>query len=167
MIREAGTVSQKIARYIFSLLLCSQESLQISAIVGAIPTSEFEKHFSQSDIVEICADLVVLDKRFETLRFARVTVQEYLANLVEFSGPKAHRLVADRCLESCVMGISISANHITSPGKSFTQYSAIYWPYHYAKSDERYAGTSQRVAMEQFIFEDTFDVSLSFLEWLD
>ena len=77
---QRGAFARRIAIRAISWLLCSQEALRPTAFLAAL-TWEDQKGFSTltlSHLVEICHGLIILDVDMDVLRFAHVSVQEYL-----------------------------------------------------------------------------------------
>jgi hypothetical protein len=58
-------------------------------------------HFSrlsQTDVLDICCNMVVLDSEADVFRFAHLSVREYLESLSEYGLSTAHALALERCL---------------------------------------------------------------------
>ena len=80
---------------------------------------------STRDILKMTCDLFVGDTAVGCLRYAHLSVQEYLDSRPEFIDNECHRGLAERCLESFMTYYL---------GKDLlSKYAVFYWPQHYAR----------------------------------
>lgn len=110
--------------------------------------------------------MVVLDSKLNVLRFAHVSVQEFLETQPNLAAPHVHSLAAMSCLSMCMQGSPVGREIDLRPKENFYHYSALYWAEHYRAAAIVGASDELFRIMGDFIFDDE-EVSLSFIDWLD
>ncbi|KAF8853835.1 hypothetical protein BDZ45DRAFT_64299 [Acephala macrosclerotiorum] len=83
--QNRGSVAQAISRNIFSVILGHRYPLSELGFRDLIRVNS--NQVSTSQILDICCNLVVLDKTSHVFRFAHLSVQEFLLRATEFSSP--------------------------------------------------------------------------------
>ena len=152
----------------FSFLLCMQEALSPTAFLAAIAGTESDDQvpLKLTDLLTICFNLIVVDSRLNVLRFAHVSVQEFLESQPELAVHHNNRLAAMSCLNMCMQGSSIKPEVGPCPTENFHHYSILYWAEHYRFADITDTNDELFQAMKGFVF-DYNETSLSFIDWLD
>lgn len=93
-----GVVSREVARNVFSLLLLARHDLKLAAFLALVrPT---QHHLALQEVLDICCNLVVLDETLLVLRFAHLSVREFLETLPEYNSAKSHSAISLCCLKS-------------------------------------------------------------------
>lgn len=133
-ITTAGPSSRALAERALKWLLCANRTLQTSEFIAAVsvdPAGRCVK-ISNSDLLNVCSNMVVLDVELDIYRFAHLSVREYLESRDEYVDVKLNELATERCLGTYVSGadeaphssLVIALNH------TFRSYAALYWPIH-------------------------------------
>jgi hypothetical protein len=99
-------------------------------------------------LLDICHNLVVEDQDSRVVRFAHLSVSEYLASKPEFDNSKAHSLAAHVCLS--VLYDTTQATTGTN-SDDLLEYATIYWFYHLNHSDHRYMRDSTLAHIRTFL----------------
>jgi hypothetical protein len=99
-------------------------------------------------LLDICHNLVVEDQGSGVVRFAHLSVSEYLASKAEFDNSKAHSLAAHVCLS--VLYDTTQATTGTN-SDDLLEYATIYWFYHLNHSDHRYMRNSTLAHIRTFL----------------
>lgn len=82
----------------FSLLLLARHGLKLAAFLALVrPT---QHHLALQEVLDICCNLVVLDETLLVLRFAHLSVREFLETLPEYNSAKSHSAISLCCLKS-------------------------------------------------------------------
>ncbi|CAG8960929.1 hypothetical protein HYFRA_00002467 [Hymenoscyphus fraxineus] len=100
-----GKNSQRVARNTVCLLLRLKENLLPSEFIKLV--QESSAHLNTNAILDICCNLVVLDKTLNVFRFAHLSVREFFEKLPDFWVHKSHSIVA-----------SITMKHIDTAKRS-------------------------------------------------
>ncbi len=166
-ISTAEPFTRSTAMRTFSFLLCMQETLSSTAFLTAIARtdSNCQAELKLPDLLKICFNMVVLDSKLNILRFAHVSVQEFLETQPDLATHHAHRLAAMSCLNMCMKGLPVGLEVGLCPAERFYHYSALYWAEHYRVA--AVANTSDDLfrMVTEFVFDDE-EISLSFVDWL-
>ena len=167
-ILKTDPLAYNIAIQTFRLMLCLHETLAPPALLAAasITRDGLRSSLELLDLLRICSHLVVLDDELDTIRFAHVSVQEYLSRLPEFSMMDANGAAASSCLIRCIdsplpdltLGVQASAD--------FDVYAAMYWPLHYNGASEHDRNGCLREDLEEFMFSDQEFMS-PFPSWIE
>lgn len=162
---KAGTIARDIAVKVFSWILHMREPLTPSALLAAISNAQ-NPTLQLTQLMAICANLVVLDKDCNVIRFAHQSVKEFLERHDSFTGAVAHSFLASTCIEACSRG-PVSTGNLQLPSDDFYVYAAMYWPVHSNMAEGMAANKEDIVnKMTSFIFDEDFDITLSFDSWL-
>jgi ankyrin repeat protein len=141
-----------------------REPLTPSALLAAISNAQ-NSTLQLRQLMAICANLVVLDKDCNVIRFAHQSVKEFLERHDSFTGAVAHNFLASTCIEACSRG-PVSTTNLQLPSDDFYVYAAMYWPVHSHVAESMAANKDIVDKMTSFIFDEDFDTTLSFDSWL-
>ena len=160
--------ARSTAMQAFSWLLSMQEALTPAAFLAAISTTDTDHHIELdlSNLIDICFNMIVLDSKLNVLRFAHVSIQEFLEAKADFGPQRTHRLAAMSCLNVCMQGPPSSMKAELRPAENFYHYGTLYWAKHckYALVVDRNDALFRR--MKDFVFDED-ETSLPFISWLD
>jgi hypothetical protein len=138
-----GSTSKTLARNTFSLLLRLKENLLPSEFVKLVQSHDGEdsQEMLPSTILDICCNLIVLDKTLNVFRFAHLSVREFLEKLPEFAPPSSHSMVATICMRH-IDSAEKSAwltRYVRQPIRTIGDYIAFWLIIHFqsAGKDER------------------------------
>ncbi|MCJ1463344.1 hypothetical protein MMC07_001951 [Pseudocyphellaria aurata] len=155
-----GTVARDTAVKVFSWILYMREPLTPSALLAAVSDGQ-NSTLQLSQLMAVCANLVVLDKDCNAIRFAHQSVKEFLQRHEPFTGAVAHNFLASTCIKFCSRG-PVSTKNLQLSSDDFYVYAAMYWPVH----SNMAANKAVVDMMTSFIFDEDFDTTLSFDSWL-
>ena len=138
--------SRSIGIRVLKWLRVAQRTLTIPEILGAVSTTDdgTTTQVTTRDILNMTCNLVVEDTAVGCLRYAHLSVQEYLDSRPEFSDDETHRVVAERCLE---------AYTVYYPKDPLSQYAMFYWPTHHASMGPRARGVSLYTSLLHFLYQ--------------
>ena len=159
-ILQMDPVTQQIAFHTFSILLCTQEPLSPGAVLSATTTKDLK--LDVEALIDICSDLILVDSNLDVLRFAHLSVQEFLETKREFRTSLNHQRIARICLNVCSECSSDSA--LLEPKTSFYHYGLLYWMWHCEILYHDLDGALYGQELEAFLFEG-LDAGIHFLVW--
>ncbi|KAL6713705.1 hypothetical protein ACLMJK_009170 [Lecanora helva] len=166
-IYETGIVARDVGVRALFWILHMREPLTPSALLIAVAES-YDSRMQLSQLLALYANLVVLDKNSNVIRFAHQSVKEFLERNDAFTGSMAHGILASTCVKLCSQG-PISGNILCYPSDDIYVYAALYWPIHLklalgtgVKENDHLVNT-----LTSFIFDEEFDTTLSFDSWLE
>ena len=162
---KSGMTARDAAVRIFSWILHMREPLTPSALLAAISNGQ-KSTIKLSDLMALCANLVVLDRPCNVMRFAHQSVKDFLERHEAFTGAVAHNILASTCIEVCSRG-PISSRSLQNPGDDFYVYAAMYWPIHANMAESMASNKDVVNTLTSFIFDEDFDTTLSFASWLE
>lgn len=137
-----------------------REPLTPSALLAAIFNAQ-NSTLQLSQLMTICANLIIVNKNCNVIRFAHQSVKKFLKRHDFFTDAVTHNFLASTCIETCFRG-PISTSDFQLPNDDFYVYAAMYWPVH-SKMAENMTGNKDIVdKMTSFIFDEDFDIILSF-----
>lgn len=162
-------MSYAIATKAFSWLMCMREPLSSETFLAAVSASNSDEplELTMAEFLRICSNLIVLDSKLDTLRFAHSSFREFLEEM-GFSACSTNSVAATCCLDSCTNDLPGDVKAELRPEKDFSIYSALYWASHcrdasaYGRQD---ALLTSR--LNEFVFYEDGGTSLPFLAWLD
>ena len=95
-----GEAGQAILSNALKWLLCAQRPLKSSefCIAVAMNLPVLSQNLTTENILDLCNNFVVLDNELDTLRFAYLSVREFLEKRPEYSQNSCHILAAEICL---------------------------------------------------------------------
>lgn len=162
---QAGTIARDTAVKVFFWILHMKEPLTPSALLAAISNAQ-SPILQLTQLMAICANLVVVNKECNVIRFAHQSVKEFLEGHESFTGAVAHNFLASTCIEACSRG-PVSTKNLQLPSDDFYVYAAMYWPAHSKMAESMAANNDIVDKMTSFIFDEDFDTTLSFDSWLE
>jgi ankyrin repeat protein len=153
---KTDPLAYNVAAQIFRLMMCLQEVMPPTAILAAASITRDRVQYSLelSDLLRTCSCLGVLDDELDTLRFAHVSVQEYLSRLPEFSITNANNAAASSCLIRCIDNPLPDLTIGIQPARGFDVYAAMYWPLHYNAASEHDRNGYLGDVLEEFMFSN-------------
>ena len=137
-----------VVEAVLSWLLFCQKPLLTSAFVQAVSfTLEDRPVLSTTLILDLCFNLVVVDKSLDVFRFAHLSVQEYLQSKKIYNAALAHSRLLSGCLnylssytflfveDKRALGMAgLNAGPQTLTSSSF--YMGLFWPTHFDLSND-------------------------------
>ena len=157
-IMDSGEYSRSVGKAVFKWLLCAKRPLSVQAMIEAVSTIDDDGELvilTKDEILQVCANLVVVDSELNIFRVAHVSVQEYLEKEVpDYTQTELHSFAALRCLEefsSERQELRKQAASSASGSSSFHSYSVVYWDHHYALVEIRSADLEKKVC--GFLFD--------------
>jgi hypothetical protein len=121
---------------------------------------------SLEQVVAACRNLILHDKKLDTLRFAHLSVRDYLEKQPEFAASENEAVAAERCLD--VVSATYSGVHVK--GQRLKQnldlqtYASLFWPSHYQKTSNVNVSDRLERKLFRFFFRGS-DASDSFKRW--
>ncbi|KAJ6007891.1 hypothetical protein N7540_011867 [Penicillium herquei] len=161
-LQQNDPFAYRIAARAFSWLLCMFEPLSTVAFLDAVSVGipEDQKP-SLSELLSICSNLIIADKQLDTLRFAHVSLKEFLEIRSEFKFENAHRMAISSCLETCISRLPIEIPSPAHPHGDYSLYAAMYWGEHHAVA---VAQNNAIGTLDEFVFGED---GLNFQFWLE
>ncbi|KAK2798050.1 hypothetical protein FQN51_007975 [Onygenales sp. PD_10] len=156
-IYAAEVFEQRTAVMTFKWLMCAQRLLSSEELIAAVsggledraelhPESEsaltdeetwISEGFSVSDtdIVQYCRNLVVVDSDLGVFRLAHQSVREYLEQKIGYSPSNTHLFALEQCIELHMIGMAPMAklSWLDKQVDMFKSYATVYWPLHLQK----------------------------------
>jgi hypothetical protein len=138
-----GSTSKILARNTFCLLLRLKENLLPSEFVKMVQSHDegSSQEMLPSTILDICCNLIVLDRTLNVFRFAHLSVREFLEKLPEFAPPSSHSMVATICMRHSDSAEKSAwlRRYVRQPIKTIGDYIAFWLIFHFqsAGKDER------------------------------
>jgi ankyrin repeat protein len=155
--------SQQVAENVLRWLLCAETLLDAEKLTSYVESSTQLDCISISQILDICSFLIVVDDR-NIVRFAHLSVREYLENQPKFSLDLCHSVVLERCLTVYSLEDDYQCKVSPHIAERLRPYSMLYWPVHCSKSQAA-SNTELRESIERFMFDDSRP-SISFEDWV-
>ena len=154
---QSANCSRSVGIKLLKWLLVARRTLRVSEILTAVSTLEdgTSMNLTPRDVLNMTCNLVVEDKALGCFRFAHLSVREYLDTRPEFSNDETHRLLVERCLDHYVLGYPDDALH---------DYSALFWPTHYASLGRHARSIVLHARLRYFLFHGA-NASVPFQNW--
>jgi ankyrin repeat protein len=169
-ISESGPRSRSVAHKALKWLLCAERSLSTAEFLAAVCVDSEGIHtkISESQMLDICCNLIVLDTELDVFRFAHLSVREFLEGRGEYETAAAHAMAAERCLLVCLANSWFSdlTSDAMLANQTFENYAVLYWAAHCQMSGERLLSEGELGKMFRGFTED-FDIIPSYNEWTD
>ncbi|KAL8789942.1 MAG: hypothetical protein Q9195_006603 [Heterodermia aff. obscurata] len=168
MISNPYTSAYMIAKQAFAWLLCTQEALSPAALLAAISGSHQDrrKELDLSSLLNICANLIILDSKLNVMRFAHTSILEFLESKIEFASPRLHALAAKSCLNMCTSGTPASVELGLHPTEFFYDYALLYWAEHCRLASTLEVDEELSQQVNDFVFEHN-EIGLAFTTWME
>lgn len=134
---------------IFGWMLCAQESATLELMVAAVRMGSLKgrRDLIESQILDLCCNLVVFDKILSEFRFAHLSVKEYLESRAEFTEEVVNTAAVSRCIDL----LQTPKERHTSDDLALQHYASSYWPIHYLCSGQSQHVGSGRERFEKFL----------------
>jgi hypothetical protein len=121
-----------ITRNLFSWLLCSREMLHTTEMLALVSITPQMARLnrcipvSKEQVLDMCCDFIAYDAELDTLRFAHLSVREFLEKLPTYDRTWTNCLAADICLQALTPDPAAGIHD----SEQFGTYPAIYWATH-------------------------------------
>lgn len=139
----------EVTRKALMWIVCSRQLLSKELWTDISYWPKPVPHNGDNILFDLCRNLVTLDIQSRVVRFAHLSVQEYLDS--QFTSSHSNTMAAESCLslfDSIPSSAVANSTHLPSwesnsihqgrhRGTSFADYSALYWPDHVARSYSR------------------------------
>lgn len=144
-ISRSGRASQRFAEKALQWLTVAKRPLSPRTLINVASrgVGMNQSNISPEDLLDMTANLLIVDESVNAVRFAHLSVWEYLVTRREFSEDEAHLQVALTCLEmyndlaSPLDQASIGSNRqAMSHSEEDSAYSSLYWPIHASNVEE-------------------------------
>jgi ankyrin repeat protein len=157
---SSGPTSMSVARQTFKWILCAQKPLSITELIEVVSIgSKLEiTKLSSSKILSVCCNLLVEDTELGVLRFAHLSVREYLEGLDEYAEQDLQLFALATCLD-------ILKLHTLSDHTGFGEYAMILWPLHYKAIRAVHVQATSKDTMRAFLFQG-LQTSPYFSNWI-
>ena len=163
-IREKGNSKFRLAEKTIQWLLYSRRRLSSREMLCAVSGGSHERlNISPTHLVDVLANLIILNQETDVFQFVHYSVREYLKRHVHFNPGKCHTTILQRCLQTynlkCLGNVSgqpvsgqpeshqeteneersaIAANlHDSSSSEGLESYAAHYWLTHLRLANHR------------------------------
>ncbi|KAF8417598.1 hypothetical protein EV426DRAFT_578107 [Tirmania nivea] len=147
ILKQKGS-APRIALNAFRWIQCSKEPLSSQTLLDAVTVKVDNRgEFSQTgparvkQLLTICCNLIILDEKLNTFRFAHLSVDEYLET--KLSKLDSHLELSRVCFSLLCSHTAWNAydkGKTTSKGaykdRHLLLYSAVFWPWHFAGCEE-------------------------------
>ena len=121
---------------VYCWLLAARSNLKTTQFIGAISaTVGRDADISREVILDLCFNLVIIDKALDVFRFAHLSVQEYVESKSEYELSQAHATVAIGCFSYLsanhhIPAIPAQAQNLANGSFSFYKYASRSWADH-------------------------------------
>ncbi|MCJ1395393.1 hypothetical protein MMC18_008277 [Xylographa bjoerkii] len=156
-------------------LLCALRPLSTNELLAAISVDSEgrceQSALSVNGLLGVCCNLVVVDQDSNVIRFAHLSVREYLESRQEslFRLVDCNVVAAERCIDLWILKSQKKrpATQLEEHNKIFDPYATLYWPEHCTSALSEINPRSEiiKTKMLQFLFNGT-NVAFSFMTWL-
>lgn len=93
--------SKEAVHNVLKLLMCAEFMMSLEEVVSAVIILS-DTALDTSDLIRMARGLIVEDQQYIVLRFAHLSVREYLECHPEFSEESAHAVAAEACLKTFI-----------------------------------------------------------------
>lgn len=167
---SGGLAARDTAMRVFSWLLCLQEPLSPAAFLTGLSMADqgnpAKPPPTLSEVLDICSNLVIVDPELEVLRFAHVSVQEFLETNSNFLPSYNHRFAAVSCLNICTHYTPTNTGAPLNHQQLFYHYGLLYFAEHIRLANIADSDDELLKALKDFVFCDN-EPSLAFISWVD
>ena len=127
-IENSGPVSREIAIQCLKWLLCAKRPLRPHELIEALllGVSDRTTVCTTSELLDVCRNLIIYDGGLDILRFAHLSVKQYLETRPEFDLHRLNALATTSCL--------FILRELPPPNfenSGFFEYAILYWATHY------------------------------------
>jgi hypothetical protein len=168
-ISESDPEDLAVAKRVLKWLLCAQRPLHNTELIAAISLSTEGQRLKLSNrqVLDICCNLVVLDKEIHIFRFAHLSVREYLESREDYTEYESHRLAAERCVDTLISELTskLPLESMVKQDSVLRHYATLYWPVHCERSGSDQIMDGLKNKVRQFLLQGR-DVTPSFTKWI-
>ncbi|KAI9772569.1 MAG: hypothetical protein M1839_002451 [Geoglossum umbratile] len=167
-VSELGPRSHSVAVRALKWLLCAERPLSAAEFIAAASVDSEGVHtrVSESQMLELCCNLIVLDTDLNIFRFAHLSVREYLEKREEYALASTHATAAERCLVVCLANSRFThlVPEAATANRIFENYAVLHWATHCQMSggQRRSEGRLGKMFRE---FTEDFAIIPSYEEW--
>ena len=175
---------RQIVKGAFQFLLCAQEKLSTDGLLKALSVLDPENPpLSPGLLLDLCFNFIDVDSELDVLRFAHLSVREYLESKGDCERTSSHALAAECCLRllssdeivkrsGCVG--RIATDETTEPTfwkdtalrlADFHRYACIYWPLHLTSSGDFRLTSPLKDTSYAFMMDDQQATSDAYWVW--
>ena len=125
---------------VFCWILVARSRLNTARFIDAISaTVGHDLDVSREIVLDLCFNLVIIDKALDVFRFAHLSVQEYIEMKSEYEISQAHATVAKISLSYLAANslFSTRVQHYTEGIPSFYFYAGCFWHDHLQRAGEK------------------------------
>ena len=169
----------------FKLLMCQQEQLDTENFLVALQFCRKERTpISSETLLDLCANFVILDSELDVLRFAHLSVREFLEKKEGFDAASNHAIAAECCLRYLLdvkpfYEVDTEDGWMTEDEEGQSdqyraifrnlchQYMCLYWPFHLHESSANRHGPSLKTLFWEFMLDDQNSETRQFMYWVD
>jgi ankyrin repeat protein len=167
-IEDSGCTSRAVAERVMKWLLCELRPLKTLEVVAAVSVDSEGQCYalSNTDLLNMCCNMVILDAELDVFRFAHLSVREYLEGRSDNINTEAHALAMERCLDTYLFELaSRPRSEMTDEHNSvFRPYATLYWPVHCQRVGSGGLVGQPKEKLWQFLLQGC-DAASSFTEW--
>ena len=152
--------SRSIGIQILTWLRVAHRTLRISEIIGAVAIADDDTFMPLTirEVLDMTCNLVIEDRAGDCLRFAHLSVREFLDSRSEFSDDHCHRRLAERCLCSYTIYHALK--------DPLSNYAMLHWADHYAALTPTARTVVLHTSLIPFLFQKHL-TSPSFAQWMN
>ena len=143
---------QQLAKSIMSWIVCAQKQLTTPELRYALAIEDESSELDEenlpdmSEVIAVCAGLVIIDEKSDVVRLVHYTAQDFFERTTSVWAPFAEEMIARSCLTYLSFGsvVESCSNFIARKGSTgvydilcrdnvLVRYAAYYWGYHAEK----------------------------------
>ncbi len=130
-IRNLRGKSKDLAHRCLCWLLCAQRELSTIEFIAAVSVDSNSSYMMTrtQDIIRVCHTFVLCDEELDIIRFAHLSVKEFLESNEDFQIELRNKIVAERCLIACLK-TDTSSEQVFKANEMLYQYATFYWALH-------------------------------------
>ena len=166
-IKGAASTSQSVAESALKWLLCAQRPLKTLEFIAAVsidPEGQYTP-LTVPQLLDMCCNMVVLDKGLDIFRFAHLSVREYLEGCGDYTETETHTLAVERCIDTYVSKLQPQPKAMIKQNDLFRPYATLYWPVHFQTIRSNQLVVRLKEKLRQFLFQGC-NAAPSFAEWI-
>lgn len=165
-IKSAASTSQSVAESAMKWLLCAQRPLKPPEFIAAISIDSKGQHtpLTIPQLLDMCCNMVVLDKELEIFRFVHLSVREYLESRGDYTEIETHTLALERCVDIYISELRPQPKLVIEQNDVFRPYATLYWPVHCQTIGSDQLGVRTKDKVRQFLFQGC-KAAPSFTKW--
>jgi ankyrin repeat protein len=138
LIQKQQRVALQAAETTITWVMSAYRPLTPAEMFAALACTGIEEPWDLEKLLEICHNLIVLDREQNVLRFTHLSAIEFLQKKMEYQALSIHAFVSKTCLNILYCRDWILKKRIKKMANdSFTQYARLYWPFHTQLCEEK------------------------------